>query len=37
VDWLPYSNAFPGTNGPVVLLVPTGGDPARFFRVQAGN
>jgi hypothetical protein len=37
VDWLPYGNAFPGTNGPVALLVPTGGDPARFFRVQAGN
>ncbi|MGA2180363.1 MAG: carboxypeptidase-like regulatory domain-containing protein [Verrucomicrobiota bacterium] len=37
VDWLPYGDAFPGTNGPVVLLVPTGGDPARFFRVQAGN
>jgi hypothetical protein len=37
VDWLPYGDAFPGTNGPVELLVPTGGDPARFFRVQAGN
>ena len=37
VDWLPYGNAFPGTNGPVALLVPTTGDPARFFRVQAGN
>jgi hypothetical protein len=37
VDWLPYGDAFPGTNGPVGLLVPTTGDPARFFRVQAGN
>jgi hypothetical protein len=37
VDWLPYGNAFPGTNGPVVVPVPTTGDPARFFRVQAGN
>jgi len=37
VDWLPYGNAFPGTNGPVALLVSTGGDPARFFRVKAGN
>jgi hypothetical protein len=37
VDWLPYGDAFPGTNGPVELLVPTVGDPARFFRVQAGN
>jgi hypothetical protein len=37
VDWLPYGTAFPGTNGPVVLLVPTNGDPARFFRVQASN
>ena len=37
VDWLPYGNAFPGTNGPMVVPVPTTGDPARFFRVQAGN
>jgi hypothetical protein len=37
VDWLPYGDAFPGTNGPVELLVPTIGDPARFFRVQASN
>jgi hypothetical protein len=37
VDWLPYGDAFPGTNGPVVLSVPTTDDPARFFRVQAGN
>jgi hypothetical protein len=37
VDWLPYGDAFPGTNGPVELLVPTVGDPIRFFRVQAGN
>jgi hypothetical protein len=37
VDWLPYGDAFPGTNGPVELLVPTVGDPARFFRVQASN
>ena len=37
VDWLPYGDPFPGTNGPVVLPVPTTGDPARFFRVQAGN
>jgi hypothetical protein len=37
VDWLPYGDAFPGTNGPVVLPVPTTGDPARFFRVQASN
>jgi hypothetical protein len=37
VDWLPYGDAFPGTNGPVALPVPTTGDPARFFRVQAGN
>jgi hypothetical protein len=37
VDWLPYGDAFPGTNGPVVLPVPTTGDPARFFRVRASN
>ncbi len=37
VDWLPYGDPFPGTNGPVVLPVPTTGDPARFFRVQASN
>jgi hypothetical protein len=37
VDWLPYGDAFPGTNGPVVLPVTTTEDPARFFRVQAGN
>jgi hypothetical protein len=37
VDWLSYGDAFPGTNGPVVLSVTTTEDPARFFRVQAGN
>jgi hypothetical protein len=37
VDWLPYGDAFPGTNGPVELPVPTTNDPARFFRVQASN
>jgi hypothetical protein len=37
VDWLPYGDAFPGTNGPVVLPVPINGDPMRFFRVQASN
>ena len=37
VDWLPYGDAFPGTNGPLVVPVPTTGDPARFFRVQASN
>ena len=37
VDWLPYGDPFPGTNGPVVLPVPTTDDPARFFQVQAGN
>jgi hypothetical protein len=37
VDWLPYGDAFPGTNGPVVLPIPINGDPARFFRVQASN
>jgi hypothetical protein len=37
MDWLPDGDPFPGTNGPVELPVPTAGDPARFFRVQASN
>ena len=37
VDWVPYGTAFPGTNGPVVLPIPINGDPAWFYRVQAGN
>jgi hypothetical protein len=37
VDWLPYGDPLLGTNGPVVLPIPINGDPARFFRVQAGN
>jgi len=37
VDWLPYGDAFPGTNGPVIMPVPIEGDPTRFFRVQASN
>jgi hypothetical protein len=37
VDWLPYGDPFPGANGTMVLPVPINNDPARFFRVQAGN
>ncbi|MGP8052655.1 MAG: beta strand repeat-containing protein [Limisphaerales bacterium] len=37
VDWLPYGNAFPGTNGPVLLPIPINGEPMSFFRVQASN
>ena len=33
VDWLPYGNAIPGTNGTVQVLIPPGVDPQKFFRV----
>jgi hypothetical protein len=32
VDWLPYGAPFVGTNGPVILQIPPGPDPADFFR-----
>jgi hypothetical protein len=31
-DWLPYGAPFLGTNGPVILQIPIGPDPADFFR-----
>jgi hypothetical protein len=37
VDWLPYSDWLPGTNGPVEVLIPLGPDPMEFFRIQARN
>ena len=33
VDWLPYGDVLPGTNGPMQLLVPMNGGPMQFFRV----
>ena len=35
-DWLPYGSAFTASNGPVQILVPTGG-PGQFFSVQSSN
>jgi hypothetical protein len=32
VDWLPYGDVVMGTNGPINVLIPTGNDPADFFR-----
>ena len=37
VDWLPEGDALTGTNGPVALPIPVNSEPARFFRLQAGN
>ncbi len=37
VNWLPYGDAVPGTNGPVLLPIPINGEPMGFFRVQASN
>jgi hypothetical protein len=33
VDWLPYGDVLPGTNGPMQLPVPMNGEPMQFFRV----
>jgi hypothetical protein len=33
VDWLPYRDVLPGTNGPMQLLMPLNGEPMQFFRV----
>jgi hypothetical protein len=37
VDWLPYTGAVPGTNGPVQVLAPIGTNPIMFFRVGASD
>jgi hypothetical protein len=37
VDWLPYSDPLPLTNGATQLLVPLNTDPAQFFRLRAQN
>jgi hypothetical protein len=36
INWLPYGSAFTASNGPVQILVPTGG-PVQFFSVQSSN
>ncbi|MDB6121365.1 MAG: hypothetical protein JWQ71_358 [Pedosphaera sp.] len=35
VDWLPFGNVIPGTNGAAKVLIPTDVDPKKFFRVIA--
>ena len=35
VQWLPYTDWLPGTNGPVDVLAPITAEPVKFFRVQA--
>jgi len=35
VDWLPYGNALPGTNGPIQFVMPIDTAPQLFFRVGA--
>ena len=37
VDWLPYTGALPGTNGPMQLLAPMDTNPVMFFRVGASD
>jgi hypothetical protein len=37
VDWLPYGAPISGSNAVMQVPVPTGSDPVKFFRVQAGN
>jgi hypothetical protein len=37
MTWEPWGGAVVGTNGPVQVVVPTGTDRAKFFRVQAVN
>jgi hypothetical protein len=37
VDWLPYADALPGTNGTMQVQMPVDTSPALFFRVGAGN
>jgi hypothetical protein len=35
VDWLPYADALPGTNGPMQFVMPIDTAPQLFFRVGA--
>jgi hypothetical protein len=35
VDWLPYGDALPGTNGPIQFVMPIDTAPQLFFRVGA--
>jgi hypothetical protein len=37
VDWLPYADALPGTNGTMQAQMPMDTNPVRFFRVGAAN
>ena len=37
VDWLPYADALPGTNGTMQVQMPMDTSPVLFFRVGAGN
>lgn len=35
VNWLPYGEIVPGTNGPMQLSLPLGTDPEEFYRLSA--
>jgi len=35
VNWLPYDGAIAGTNGPIIVTVPIGSEPSKFFRFKA--
>jgi hypothetical protein len=36
-NWLPYSDPYPGINGPMQIAFPIAGDPMNFFRLSARN
>lgn len=36
-DWVPVGGPVHGTNGLMELLVPSGDEPAMFYRLRAGN
>jgi hypothetical protein len=37
VDWVPCGDTLVGTNGSMQLVMPTGSDPMKFFRLRASN
>jgi hypothetical protein len=37
VDWLPYGDVIPGTNGPMQLDLPLGAAPSVFFRLNTAH
>jgi hypothetical protein len=37
VNWLPYSDPYPGINGPMQIIFPISGEAMDFFRLRATN